>query len=194
MPVDEVRSATNLRAISRAWRVALPMLVTVAGEDTRMSTTWRRIVVGIAVALCLLAIGVLEVMSQRVRVNLALTFPRTSEGVRPEPSWDVLVSPPDVLRPEGDQLADDGAGPAGGLARAGQAGRLVVLEVNEKDRRLTSVNGSGRVLTTEVSQEAAPALTHLKKGDGIKVEPPRGQAQRIVVLCQAWEEMTSPEH
>ena len=152
-----------------------------------MSTTWRRIAVGIAVVVCLLALGALEVMSQRVRVNLALTSPRTSEGVRPEPSWDALVAPPDVLSLEGDQLADDGAGPAGGLARAAQAGRLTVLDVNEKDRRLTSVNGSGRVLTTEVSQEAAPTLTHLKKGDVIKVEPPRGQAQRIVVLRQARE-------
>ena len=158
-----------------------------------MSKTWGRITVVIAVVVCLLAVGALEVLSQRVRVNVALTTPRSSDGIRPEPSWDVLVAPHDILSLEADQSADEGGGPALGLSRAVQAGRLTVLEVNEKDRWLLSVNGRGRILTTVVSQEAAPALSHLKRGDVIKVDPPRGQAERIVVLRQAWEEMTSPE-
>ena len=44
---------------------------------------------------------------------------------------------------------------------------------------------------TEEKQGAGLAL--LKPGDVIKVEAPRGQIQKIVVLRRGWQELESPE-
>jgi len=44
---------------------------------------------------------------------------------------------------------------------------------------------------TEETQGAGLAL--LKPGDVIRVEPPNGQIQRIVVLRRGWQELESPE-
>lgn len=164
-----------------------------------MGNTWGRVLIGIAVAGCLLGLGVLEVLSQRVRVDTAATTAVRSEGVRPEPSGDVLaLHHDDLLGLEADPAVSSEA-PASGVARTRTG--LVVLEIDEKDRRLSSLTARGRVLTTEVSNDAvvvtegrrAEDLAVLKPGDVIRIEPANGQIQRIVVLRPAWRTMTSPE-
>jgi hypothetical protein len=163
-----------------------------------MGVTWGRVLVGIGVLACFLGIGALEVLSQRVRVDPAAPTAARSEGVRPEPSGDSLaLQHDDLLGLEADPA--DSEAPTPGIARTWTG--LIVLEVDEKDRRLLSVTGRGRVLTTEVSNEAvvvtedrkAADLAFLKPGDVIRIEPSNGQIQRIVLLRPAWREMTSPE-
>lgn len=163
-----------------------------------MGTTWGRVLLGIAVVSCLLGLGALEVLSQRVRVDTAATTAVRSEGVRPEPSGDVLaLHHDDLLGLEGPPAVSEEA-PAAGVART-RAG-LIVLEIDEKDRRLSSLTARGGVLMTEVSNEAVVVtegrrvadLAALKPGDVIRIEPASGQIQRIVVLRPAWREMTSP--
>jgi hypothetical protein len=62
-----------------------------------MSATWGRVLVGIAVVACLLGLGALEVLSQRVRVDPVATTGVRSEGVGPEPSGDALALQHDDL-------------------------------------------------------------------------------------------------
>ncbi len=163
-----------------------------------MGNTWGRVLVGIAIAGCLLGLGVLEVLSQRVRVDPPATTAVRSGGVRPEPSGDVLaLHHDDLLGLEADPVVSAEA-PAAGVARTRT--RLIVLEIDEKDRRLSSLTARGRVLMTEVSNEAVVVsegrrvadLAALKPGDVIRIEPASGQIQRIVVLRPAWREITSP--
>jgi hypothetical protein len=163
-----------------------------------MGNTWGRVLLGIAVAACLLGLGALEVLSQRVRVDTAATTAVRSEGVRPEPSGDALaLHHDDLLGLEADTAVTSEA-PALGVARTRTG--LIVLEIDEKDRRLSSLTARGRVLMTEVSNEAVVVtegrrvadLAALKPGDVIRIEPANGQIQRIVVLRPAWREMTSP--
>lgn len=163
-----------------------------------MGNTWGRVLLGIAVAACLLGLGALEVLSQRVRVDTVAPTAVRSEGVRPEPSGDALaLHHDDLLGLEADGAVSSEA-PAPGVART-PAG-LVVLEIDEKDRRLSSLTARGRVLMTEVSHEAVVVtegrrvadLAALKPGDVIRIEPASGQIQRIVVLSPAWREMASP--
>jgi len=168
-------------------------------EGMDMGTTWGRVLVGIAVAACLLGLGALEVLSQRVRVDTPATTAVGSEGVRPEPSGDALALYHDNLLGLEAGPAMDSEAPASGIARTGTG--LVVLAIDEKDRRLSSLTAMGGVLTTEVSSEAvvitegrkAADLTALKPGDVIRIEPSSGQIQRIVVLRPVWREITSPE-
>lgn len=166
-----------------------------------MSMTWGRVLVGIGVLASLLGIGALEVLSQRVRVDPAATAALRSEGVAPEPSGDSLaLDHDDLLGLDADPVNPGAPTPGVGGTPAG-AGRLTVLEVDEKDRRLLSMTGRGRVFTTEVSNEAVVVtedrkradLAFLKPGDVIRIEPSNGQIQRIVLLRPAWRELTSPE-
>lgn len=167
-----------------------------------MGTTWGRVLVGIAVVACLLGLGALEVLSQRVRVDPAATALRASGGA-PELAWDSLAPREDILSLEAERAADLEATPGVEGARRGAApmGRLTVLEVNEKDRRLLSLTARGRVLAAEVSNEAVVIaedrktgdLSLVKPGDIVRVEPSQGQIQKIVVLRTAWQEITSPE-
>jgi len=163
-----------------------------------MGNTWGRVLLGIAVVVCLLGLGALEVLSQRVRVDTAATTAVRSEGVRPEPSGDALaLHHDDLLGLEADPAVNSEA-PASGVLRTRTG--LIVLEIDEKDRRLSSLTARGRVLMTEVSNEAVVVtegrrvadLAALKPGDVIRIEPAHGQIQRIVVLRPAWREMTSP--
>lgn len=162
-----------------------------------MGNTWGRVLLGIAVVACLLGLGALEVVSQRVRVDTAATTAVRSEGVRPEPSGDALaLHHDDLLGLEAERAVSSEA--ASGIARTRTG--LIVLEIDEKDRRLSSLTARGRVLTTEVSNEAVVVtegrrfadLAALKPGDVIRIEPANGQIQRIVVLRPAWRQMTSP--
>jgi hypothetical protein len=168
-----------------------------------MRITWSQVLIGVGMLVCVLGIGSLEVLSQRVRVDPAATAPRAAGG-SPELSWDSLAPRDDLLGLEAESAADSEAatpGVEGARKGAAPVGRLTVLEVNEKDRRLLSLNARGRVLAGEVSNGAvvitedrkAADLGLVKPGDIIRVEPSRGLIQKIVVLRTAWQEITSPE-
>lgn len=150
-----------------------------------MSKLGNGVLVAIVVLICLLAVGSLEVLSQRVRVDRVVTTTAPFETARPELSRPPLEDGVSFEAGRTDDLETAPLSPP--------AGRLTVLEVHEKDRRLLSVNGRGRVLTTEVAQEAASTLAQLKPGDVVKVEPSKGRAHKIIVLRQEWPEMSSPE-
>lgn len=161
-----------------------------------MSVTWGRVLVGGVVVVCLLGVGVLEVVSERVRVDGARrVLPRPAD-LRTEPSWD----PAGLDLSAGDAEAPAPA-PAGGLTSAVQTGRLTVLEVDETAHRLVSLNGTGRVLVTDAGRDTlvvtengkAASLGLVKPGDVVRVEPTSGSPRRIVVLRRGWQELESPE-
>ncbi|HET9925246.1 MAG TPA: hypothetical protein VFS98_14105 [Methylomirabilota bacterium] len=167
-----------------------------------MRITWSRVLIGVGVLVFLLGIGTLEVLSQRVRVDPAATALRAAGGA-PEPSWDSLAPRDDLLSLEADRATDSEAatpGVEGARQGASPVGRLTVLEVNQKDRRL-SLNARGRILAAEVSNEAvvimedrkAADLGLVKPGDIVSVEASEGQIHKIVVLRPAWQEITSQE-
>jgi hypothetical protein len=170
-----------------------------------MNTTWsRRILVGVAVGVCLLGVGALEVLSERVRVDrVPTTLPQLNQA-RTEPSWDSLVplnepSSPEIGAAAGDEASTPGI--ARNVTDAVQKGRLTVLEVDEKARRLVSLNAAGRVVVGDVNDKVvvvtedrkASDLALLKPGDVIRVEPRGGAVRKIVVLRHGWHDMTSPE-
>ncbi len=108
-----------------------------------MSTTTVRVLVGSVIAAGFLGIAALEVVSERVPVDLESTA---------------------VLgRPDGNP-----APPA----------HVEDFEFRE-ERAPSETQGAGLAL--------------LKPGDGITVEAPHGQLQRIVVLWRGWQERESPE-
>ena len=161
-----------------------------------MSVTWGRILVGIAVVMCLLGVGVLEVLSERGPSRALREQPRVGDG-RSEP-WGEFGRAVPALTAEADVPAPGGLQ---GLTGAVQQRRLTVLEVNERARRLVSLTGAGRVLVTELSRDpfvvtesnGAGSLALLKPGDVVRIEPMSGRAQRIVVLRHGWQELESPE-
>jgi hypothetical protein len=160
-----------------------------------MSVTWGRVLIGLAVAVCLLGVGVLEVLSERVPSQRASTpLPRPASE-RWEPSLEAGEA-------AGAQAAEtEMSTPSGSLTGSLQQRRLTVLEVNEKARRLVSRNGAGRVLVTELGRDpyvvtedrGAGSLALLQPGDVVRVDPVNGQARLIVVLRHAWQEAESPE-
>jgi hypothetical protein len=161
-----------------------------------MSVTWGRVLIGLAVAMCVLGVGVLEVLSERAPSKLATSTPPRPADERWGPSLEA-----------GDAAAVQTAeaelvpGAAGGLTGSVQQRRLTVLEVNEKTRRLVSLNGAGRVLVTELGRDPfvvtedsrAGSLALLKPGDVVRIDPVNGQARLIVVLRHGWQEAESPE-
>jgi hypothetical protein len=162
-----------------------------------MSVTWGRVLIGLAVAMCLLGVGILEVLSARAPNVRTLSTPPPPAEVRSEPSWeaaDAAAVPP----AEAELLAQ---GAAGGLTGAVQQGRLTVLEVHEAARRLVALNAAGHVLVTElgrdpfvVTEDRGPSpLALLQPGDVVRIDPVNGQARRIVVLRHGWQEAESPE-
>ncbi len=168
-----------------------------------MRMTLSRVLIGVGVLVFVLGIGTLEVLSQRVRVDPAATAHRAAGGA-PEPSWDSLAPRDDLLSLDADRATDSEAPTLevdGARKGAAQVGRLTVLEVNQKDRRLLSLNARGRVLAAEVSNEAvvitedrkAADLGLVKPGDIVRVEASQGQIHKIVVLRAAWQEITSQE-
>jgi hypothetical protein len=162
-----------------------------------MNMTWGRVLVGGAVAMCLLGVGVLEVLSARAPIGRVLSAPPRPAEVRPEP-W--LEGNDAALLPgaEGEMSGPDDAR---GLTAAVQQRRLTVLEVNERAGRLVSLNAAGRVLVTELDHNpfvvtkdsGAGSLALLKPGDVVRIDQTNGKAQRIVVLRHGWQEMESPE-
>ena len=81
-----------------------------------------------------------------------------------------------------------------------QKSRLTVIEVDRAKGRLR-VRGEADACselscgerTLVVTDEGAGGLETLNPGDIIKVEPMAGQADRIVVVRRAWDEIASPE-
>ncbi len=97
-----------------------------------MRITWSRVLIGVGMLVCLLSIGTLEVLSQRIRVDPAATAPR-ADGGAPEPSWDSLAPRDDLLSLEADPAADSDLGlvKPGDIVRVepshGQIQKILVL-------------------------------------------------------------------
>ena len=160
-----------------------------------MSVTWGRVLIGLAVVVCLLGVGVLEVLSERVPANRVSTAPPRPATERWEPSLESGEAA-GVQAGEREMVT-----PSGSLTASVQQRRLTVLEVNEKARRLVGRNGAGHVLVTELGRDpyvvtedrGAGSLALLQPGDVVRVDPVNGQARLIVVLRHAWQEAESPE-
>jgi hypothetical protein len=102
-----------------------------------MSVTWGRILVGIAVAMCLLGVGVLEVLSERGQSRVLPEPSRIGEA-RSE-TWGefgrvdpTLTADADVSTPAASQ----------GVTGTVQHRRLTILEVNERAGCLVSLTGA----------------------------------------------------
>ena len=170
-----------------------------------MDMTWsRRVLIGTVIAVCLLGIGALEVLSERVSVDRQLAIASRLAEDRTELAWDSDTAPSELTVPEADLTPGvEGVPPAvsRNMTDSIQRGRLTVLEVDGKARRLVSLNAAGRVVVGEVEDTAVVVaddrkgadLTQLKPGDVIRVEPSGGPVQKIVVLRHGWDEVSSPE-
>ena len=91
-----------------------------------MSVTWGRVLIGLAVAVCLLGVGVLEVLSERIPSDRVSTPPRPATE-RWEPSLEAGEAP-GVQAGEKEMSTT----PSGSLTASVQQGRLTLVEVNEK--------------------------------------------------------------
>jgi hypothetical protein len=152
-----------------------------------------RILLAVAVAACLLGVGVLEVLSERApRERVLPTLPKVGDlrSEETEPWWESgeAVS--------GQALDAALAAPEGALTRGPQSRPLTVLEVDESARRLVSVSGGGQVLITNLGRNAsvvseerpAASLGSLRPGDVVRIEPAGGHDHRVVVLRHAWQQ------
>jgi hypothetical protein len=157
-----------------------------------MSTTTVRVLIGSVIAACVLGIGALEVVSERVHVDPAATIGRGAPDGGADSPWTQVT----------DLEFREEAGPSPAeMTRAVQMGRDTVLTVDPSVGRVLSLTGTGEVRVSEVSKSVTvvtderqrASLALLRPGDVIRVEAPRGQIQRIVVLRRSWQELESPE-
>jgi hypothetical protein len=156
-----------------------------------MNGTAGRLVIGLAVAVCLLALGGLEMLSERTGADRAVVTTLRPGAVERDPAWDT-IAPPESSNPALD---------AEHLAMGRQTGRVTVLDVNEKAGRLVSVNGNGRVLESEVGRGTVVVtedkhigrVALLQAGDVIRFEPTAGEVQKIVLLRRAGQQRNDPE-
>src|SRR5258707_15380729 len=104
-----------------------------------MSVTWGRILVGIAVAMCLLGVGVLEVLSERGPSRALPVQPRVGD-VRTEP-WGEFgrATPALTADADGSERAA-----SRGFTRGVQPRRPTALQGNEWARGPRSRTGTGR--------------------------------------------------
>ena len=87
------------------------------------------------------------------------------------------------------------------MSRAVQVAAGHRPDCRSQRRAVLSVTGTGQVRVSDVSKSATVVteetqgtnLSLLKAGDVVRVEAPRGQIQRIVVLRRGWQELESPE-
>ena len=157
-----------------------------------MSTTTVRVLIGSVIAACVLGIGALEVVSQRVPVDLASTAAQGAPAGEPSPA---SASDSDLEFRE-----EPGPSPAQ-MTGALQMGRQTVVNVDPAARRFLSLTGTGQVRMSEVStrtqvvteETRGVGLALLRPGDVIRVEAPRGEIQGILVLRRGWQELESPE-
>lgn len=153
-----------------------------------MSTTTVRVLVGSVIVAGLLGVGALEVVSERATSPVARGV---TAGQPDSPPADLADL---ELREEPDPSPTQMSG-------AVQTGRSTVLSVDPAGWRFRSLTRTGHVRESEVSKgtlvvtEGAQAagLALLMPGDVIRVEAPRGQIHRIVVLRRGWQELESPE-
>ena len=156
-----------------------------------MNLTIGRVLIALAVAVGLLALAGLEMMTERAGMDSAAVSALRSGPVDRDPVWDT-IAPAESPNPALD---------AGHLAMAGPGGRLTVLDVDEKAGRLVAVNGSGRVLESEVDRrtvvvtEGKPVgrVALLQAGDVIRLEPATGQVHTIVLVQHAGRQLESPD-
>ena len=156
-----------------------------------MSTTTVRVLVGSVIAACVLGIGALEVLSERVHVDLAATAVQGAPDARPDSTQSIA----DL------ELREEPSPSPAHMTRALHSGRQTVVNVDPAGRRFLSLTGTGQVRVSEVSkgtlvvtEEAqGVGLALLRPGDIIKVEAPHGQIRKIVVLRRGWQELASPE-
>ena len=157
-----------------------------------MSTTTVRVLIGSVVAACLLGIGALEVVSERVRVH------PTSTAAQRAPDGGASAS--SAYLADTEVWEEPSASPAQ-LSGAVQMGRQTVVNVDPAAQRFLSLTGTGQVRVSEVGkgtlvvteERQGAGLALLQPGDVIRVEVPYGQIQRIVVLRRGWQELESPE-
>lgn len=146
-----------------------------------MNATWRRVVIGGGIAVILLGVEALEV-AERYR----------------------LLTQGDLLNLEYGPPAEEEAGapaPRLGLTSAIQVDRMTVLEIDRTGRQIVGVNGDGQRRADQLATEAAVVtgggrtsdLALVNPGDLIRAERRGGRIQKVVVLRQAWQELTSPE-
>lgn len=157
-----------------------------------MNLTIGRVLIALAVAVGLLALAGLEMMTERAGMDSAAVSALRSGTVDRDQVWDT-IAPAESPNPALD------AGQH--LAMAGPGGRLTVLDVDEKAGRLVAVNGSGRVLESEVNRrtvvvtEGKPVgrVALLQAGDVIRLEPATGQVHTIVLVQHAPRQLESPD-
>jgi hypothetical protein len=155
-----------------------------------MNVTTGRLLIALA-AVCVLALGGLEMLTERAGMDRAAVSPLRPGVVERDPVWDT-IAPAESSNPALD---------AAQMAMAVQGGRMTVLDVDEKAGRLVSVSGNGRVLESEVDRstvvvtEGKPVgrVALLQAGDVIRFEPSAGQVQTIVLLRHAGRQLKSPD-
>lgn len=155
-----------------------------------MNVTTGRVLIGLTLAVCVLALAGLEMLTERVGVDQAVMTTLRPPAVERDPVWDT-IAPPESPNPALD---------AAHLTMASQA-RMTVLNVDEKAGRLVAVNANGRVLESEVgglTEVVAEGrligrVASLQAGDVIRFEPAAGQVQKIVLLRHAGQPLESPE-
>ena len=154
-----------------------------------MDMTWGKILVGVALAMCLLGVGALEVLTERGPGRRALSeSPAVGDGH--DGPWGEMGRAAPALTAETDVAAPAMRRDAPTTA---PSRRLTVLEVNEPARQLVSRTGTGRVLVTDLARDpfvvtqdsGAGSLALLQPGDVVQIEPAEGRSQRIVVLRHA---------
>jgi hypothetical protein len=153
-----------------------------------MSTMTMRVLIAGVIAACLLGVAALEVVSERVRVDLSSTAVQGVLDSTSVPSAEL------EFREEPDQAPSHMTG-------ALHAGRHTVVSVDPDARRVLSLTGTGQVSVSQVSKGATgvtdeaqgAGLAPLKPGDIVKVKAPHEQIQKILVLRSGWRELERPE-
>ncbi|MEX2220714.1 MAG: hypothetical protein WEG40_02855 [Candidatus Rokuibacteriota bacterium] len=136
-----------------------------------MSATTGRVLSGIVVAVCLLGLGGLEMVTERVH-PIGVGMQTSPAHLADSEIWE-----------------EPGPSPSQ-LTASVQAERQTVLNVDPAARQFVSLTGTGQVLLSEVSKaavvvtegEQSSGLGLLRPGDVIRVEATHGQVQRIIVL------------
>jgi hypothetical protein len=110
-----------------------------------------RILLAVAVAACLLGVGVLEVLSERTPKEPVMPKVGDLRSDDTEPWWESG----EAL--SGQALGTALAAPEGALTRGPQNRPLTRLEADENARRLVSVKDAERVLMTDLGRDRPPA-------------------------------------
>lgn len=156
-----------------------------------MNVTTGQVLIGLAVAVCLLALGGLEMLSERAGMDRAVVTSLQSPAAERDPVWDT-IAPPESPNPALDTAH---------LTMALDTKRMTVVDVDEKAGRLVAVNANGRVLESEVGHGTLVVaagtpigrVALLQAGDVIRFVPTTGQVQKIVLLGHAGRQLESPD-